>query len=236
MQVLAAVHRHVPSPAQRSIHSLRSLLLIAKLASLVYLGGVSERPLLRLFWSLLYPDQEEGCEAGEQGSKEEEEEVTRLELMKVHMLLPMVRHGLKTLGNALSVGSEPIIYSSRTAAVHCIGHWSYAFSNEQLLAKTAFARELYQAGRPLPRNAYVLLQQVAQPSHPYHPPLLAVPSASSKLPLTCSLLRLVLYPLASDPASAHLYPPRLLALLEAHNAFPRDTREPPHPPAPRPFP
>lgn len=156
MQVLAARHRHVPSSAQRSIHSLRSLLLTAKLASLVYLGAAPGRPLLSLFWSLLHPDQEERCAAGDKGSKDEEEEVARLELTKVHMLLPVVRHGLKGLESALSVG-EFRTYCNSTAAVHCIDHWSLAFSNEQLLAKPALARELYQAGRPLPHNVYVSL-------------------------------------------------------------------------------
>ena len=149
LQALAARHRHVSSPALRSIHSLRSLLLVAKLASLIYLGGAPGNSLLRLFWSLLYPVSEEKCEAGERGSKEEEEEVARLELMKVHMLLPMVRHGMKRLESAISVGSESRIFSNRTAAVHCIRHWSFAFANDQLLAKTAFAQELYQAGTPL---------------------------------------------------------------------------------------
>lgn len=148
MQVLAARHRHVPSPALRSIHSLRSLLLIAKLASLVYMGAAPGSCLLTLFWSLLYPLPEEECEAGETGSKEEEEEVARFEIMKVHMLLPMFRRGVKMLEYAISVDSESRIFSNRTAAGHCIRHWSCAFTNDQLLAKTAFAQELYQAGRP----------------------------------------------------------------------------------------
>ncbi len=54
-QVLEARLRSVPSPAQRSIHYLRSQLLVAKLASLLYLGKASLPPAapLRLFWSIL---------------------------------------------------------------------------------------------------------------------------------------------------------------------------------------
>lgn len=149
--MLAESRKNVSSPAQRSIHRLRSQLLIAKLASLVYLQGKPKNPILRLFSSLMYPNQDEGPEAGDKASKEEEEEVARLELMKVHMLLPMVRTGMKRLETALSVGSEATIHTSRILAVLCIRHWSCAFSNKQLLAKAALAQELYQAGRPLPQ-------------------------------------------------------------------------------------
>ena len=162
VQVLAAQHKHVSSPAQRSIHSLRSLLLVAKLAWLVFLGGapgVKECSLLRLFWFLLYPEQEQGCEAGEASSKEEETEIAFLEFMKVHMLLPLVRHGMKGLEKALLVGSIPSIHINRTAAVLSIRHWIKAFDNEQMLAKAPIAQELYRAGRPLSQIMYVLLPQ-----------------------------------------------------------------------------
>ena len=152
MQVLAERHRPVPSPVQRCIYRLRSLLLVAKLASLLCDGRAPEVAQQDSFFYLLTPDQdqESGGKSEDRRNKEELEEIVRLEIMKVQVLVPLVRHDVRNLEQALALGGkESQVAISLESAAHAIGQLSLSFSVEWCHDKRALAQELYQTGRLL---------------------------------------------------------------------------------------
>lgn len=157
-QVLEAKRRLVPSPAQRSIHSLRSLLLVAKLASLLYQGSATLSPAgpLKLCWSLLGAcsrSDSRGCE--EEGKvtaerrEKEAREVARLESLKVYMMLPLLRRGVTGLAGGCH--AEDGEGDDRSAVLQGVQHYQAALTSPQLVRKSVVANEVYRAGRdPVP--------------------------------------------------------------------------------------
>lgn len=149
LQVLAAYHKSDLSVAKQTVHRLRSLVLVAKLASLLYLGE-GTLPFggpLRLFWSIAGSaiGSTEGAKDGAE-NRADEEEVARLEVMKVHVLLPPLRKGVRGLEGAAEGGFEDADEDARMAASTSVCMYRQIFSNHQLLDKNALAQELYRAG------------------------------------------------------------------------------------------
>ena len=158
VQVMDNNYSSLPLSAERNVHSVRSQILIVKLASLVYHDRAPYTPtdVHHFLWqmvSVMCKDQasmllEPCCSSAEADMNElssEEQDLHRLNGILMHLLLPILRHAVKTLTKTPSADSDAVAIG-HAAATFCLAKLGLLLKTGHLASQRALTTQLWQSG------------------------------------------------------------------------------------------